>query len=102
MHQAQAELAQAARVSSLAELATGIAHEVNQPLSAIDHQRAGRAAAARRTSGRRGHARCVLQDIVGDGKRASGVITRIRGLVKHSPLRPGRLDMNEVINEWSR
>jgi len=35
MLQLQSQLAQAARVNSLGELATGIAHEVNQPLGAI-------------------------------------------------------------------
>jgi two-component system sensor kinase FixL len=43
--------------------------------------------------------RALLDDIVADGQRATGVITRIRGLVKHSPLRLSRLDMNDVIND---
>jgi len=43
--------------------------------------------------------RAVLQDIVADGQRASGVITRIRGLVKHTPMRLTRLDVNDVIED---
>jgi C4-dicarboxylate-specific signal transduction histidine kinase len=98
LHRAQAELAQAARVSSLGEVATGIAHEVSQPLSAIiTNARAG----IRRLGDTcpAEDMRALLDDIVADGQRATGVITRIRGLVKHSPLRLSRLDMNDVINE---
>ncbi len=98
LHQTRAELAQAARVRSLGELATGIAHEVSQPLSAIiTNARAG----IRRidSSCDIDEIRRVLQDIVSDGLRATGVITRIRGLVKHTPMRLARLDVNDVIGE---
>ena len=101
LHQTQLELVQAARLRSLAELATGIAHEVNQPLSAIiTNARAG----LRRMDGLSDKIdlhdiREVLEDIVADGRRASDVITRIKGIVKHTPMRPGRVDVNEVIDD---
>jgi C4-dicarboxylate-specific signal transduction histidine kinase len=98
LHQTRAELAQAARVRSVGELATGIAHEVSQPLSAmITNARAG----IRRieSSCEIEEIRRVLQDIVSDGLRATGVITRIRGLVKHTPMRLARLDVNDVLVE---
>ncbi|HEU4936374.1 MAG TPA: ATP-binding protein [Vicinamibacterales bacterium] len=98
LHQAQTDLAQATRVRSLGEIATGIAHEVSQPLAAmITNARAGirRLDAACGVEEMRG----VLQDIVADGQRASGVITRIRGLVKHTPMRLTRLDVNDVIDD---
>ena len=98
LQQAQAELAQATRVRSLGELATGIAHEVSQPLAAmITNARAG----IRKLDGAGDvqEMRSVLQDIVADGQRAAGVITRIRGLVKHTPMRLTRLDVNDVIED---
>jgi len=98
LNQAQAELAQATRVRSLGELTTGIAHEVNQPLSAIiTNARAG----LRRLEGSSPpeDLRDVLQDIVSDGKRATDIISRIRGLVKQLPTRTAPLDINEVIDE---
>ena len=98
LHKAQEELAQATRVRSLGEIATGIAHEVSQPLAAmITNARAG----IRRLDASCGieEMRGVLQDIVADGQRASGVITRIRGLVKHTPMRLTRLDVNDVIED---
>jgi len=98
LHQAQAELAHATRIRSLGELATGIAHEVSQPLAAmITNARAG----IRKLDGT-GAAedmRAVLYDIVADGQRAAGVITRIRGLVKHTPMRLTRLDVADVIDD---
>ena len=98
LHHAQAELAQATRVRSVGELATGVAHEVSQPLAAmITNARA----AIRRLDDRCEveEMRAVLDDIVADGQRASGVITRIRGLVKHTPMRLVRLDINDVIED---
>jgi len=98
LHQMQAELAQAARVGALGELATGIAHEVSQPLSAmITNARAG----LRRldASCPAEELRAVLNDVVADGKRATDVITRVRGLVKQAPIRPVSLDVNDVVDD---
>jgi PAS domain S-box-containing protein len=98
LQHAQAELAQATRVRSLGEIATGIAHEVSQPLAAmITNARAG--IRSLDASGRAEEMRTVLQDIVADGQRAAGVITRIRGLVKHTPMRLAALDVNDVIDD---
>lgn len=98
LHQTQQELAQAARVRALGELATGIAHEVSQPLSAmITNARAGlrRLDAACPAE----ELRTVLKDVVADGKRATDVITRVRGLVKQAPMRSVSLDVNEVVDD---
>jgi C4-dicarboxylate-specific signal transduction histidine kinase len=99
LHKAQAELAQAVRVRALGELAPGIAHEVNQPLTAIiTNARAG----LRHLDARPSNAalvRDVLQDIVADGQRASDVIARIRGLVKQERLRRTPLAINDVIDD---
>jgi C4-dicarboxylate-specific signal transduction histidine kinase len=98
LQHAQAELAQATRVRSLGEIATGIAHEVSQPLAAmITNARAG--IRNLDASARVDEMRSVLQDIVADGQRAAGVITRIRGLVKHTPMRLVPLDVNDVIDD---
>jgi PAS domain S-box-containing protein len=99
LHKAQAELAQAARIRTLGELAAGIAHEVSQPISAIiTNARAG----LRRLDAHPddlSHLRDVLRDVVSDGKRASDVITRIRGLVKQTPLQRAPIRINDVIGD---
>ena len=99
LHRTQAELAHASRMRALGELAAGIAHEVNQPLAAI---------ITNARTGQRGldaHPpnpaliRDVLHDIVADGKRASDVIARIRGMVNQEPLRRTPLVINDVIRD---
>ena len=101
LQQTQLELVHAARLRSLAELATGIAHEVNQPLSAIiTNARAGlRRMDAASDKVDVHDIREVLEDIVADGRRASDVISRIKGIVKQTPMRPGKIDVNDVIDE---
>ncbi len=98
LHHLQAELAHAERVRSIGELTTGIAHEVSQPLSAmITNARAG----LRRIDGSCDveELRAVLRDVVADGQRATEVITRVRGLVKQTPIQPAPLDVNEVVDD---
>ena len=92
------ELAHALRVATLGELASSLAHEINQPLAAI----AGNAQAAYRLLGSAvidPEVREVLRDIVSDAQRAAQVIRRLRALFKkeHSERQP--VDIGEVIKE---
>src|SRR5262245_20617484 len=97
LHRAQAELAQATRLGALGELAASIAHEVNQPLSAIITN--ARACLRRFDASQvdTQTVREVLHDIVADGKRATDVISRIRSMVKQAPQHRGALSVNDVI-----
>jgi PAS domain S-box-containing protein len=96
---AQAELAHVARVSTMGELAASIAHEVNQPLGAI----VGNADICLRwLDGSQPdlvQLREALQDISGDGHRASQVLSRIRSLVKKQVPDKSPLDFNDVARE---
>ena len=101
MHRAQAELAHVTRVITVGEMTAAIAHEVNQPLAAVVTN-AG--ACLRWIFGPTPdleEARLALGRIVKDGNRAGEVIGRIRDLVKKSPPRKDRLDINETILEIS-
>jgi C4-dicarboxylate-specific signal transduction histidine kinase len=82
-----------------AELATSIAHEINQPLGSIlasvgpclrwlNAQPPDLASASR-----------ALERIATDAERASQVISRIRALVRREPPRHERVDLNAVISE---
>lgn len=99
LHRAQAELAQAARAGVLGELTTGIAHEVSQPLAAmITNARA----CLRQLDGGPDRAlmlRDALEDIVSDGKRASDVITRVRGMARQAPLKRTPVALNAVVED---
>ena len=99
LQQAQADLARLNRVMLLEEMATSIAHEVNQPISAaITNANAGlRWLAAREPD--LDEVRQALGRIVRDGTRAGEIIDRIRSLAKKIPPRRDRLDINEAIRE---
>jgi len=95
----QAELARVARVTTMGELAASIAHEVNQPLTAITNNGS---ACLRLLANRKLDPevlKSALQEIVADGTRASAVITRIRGFLKKAPTEMCELDINDVIRE---
>ncbi len=99
LQQAQADLARLNRVMVLEEMAASVAHEVNQPIAAVITN----ANAGLRWLGARqpdlDEVRQALGRIVRDGTRAGEVIGRIRALVKKTPPRRERLDMNQTIRE---
>ncbi|GAB7525810.1 sensor histidine kinase [Paraburkholderia sp. 2C] len=93
------ELAHLTRVSTLGELAGSLAHELNQPLTAI----LSNVQAAQRfidlDPPELGEVREILKDIVDDSCRASEVIRRIRAFVKKDELQLVRLDPGDVLRE---
>jgi C4-dicarboxylate-specific signal transduction histidine kinase len=95
----QADLAHVARVTTMGELAASIAHEVNQPLTAVvTNANAGlRWLAAERPNV--AEVRGALQRIVRDGQRAADVLGRIRELLVKSPPRPAPQDVNALLEE---
>jgi len=99
LQQTQSELAHIARVMITGELAATIAHEVNQPLTAM----VANANATRRMLGNGkanlDEAREAIDDIIKDAHRASQVVGRIRSLLSKGPHRTRPLAINEVIEE---
>ncbi len=99
LQKSQDELAYVTRVTSLGELTASIAHEVNQPLSAIvTSGEAGLRFLARDPPDLE-EVRSALQRMIGDGKRASDVVKRIRTLVRKSEAKTAQLDLNDVVSE---
>src|SRR6202040_2251742 len=99
LREAQAELARVTRLTAMGELAASIAHEVNQPLTAVTNN----GSACLRLLANRNLdpevLRRALEEIVADGTRASAVIARIRAFIKKAPAKKNLLDINEVIQE---
>ena len=91
-------LAHFTRVSAMGELAASLAHELNQPLTAIltNAQAASRLLAA--PTQLTPQLKEILQDIVDDDKRATAVIGRMRELVSKHVTERGPVDMNEIIH----
>jgi C4-dicarboxylate-specific signal transduction histidine kinase len=99
LSKAQAELAHVTRVTSLGELAASIAHEVNQPLSAIVTNGAAGLRWLDRESPVLDEVRSSLESIIGDAKRASEVIHKIRSFSKKTNPEMTQLHINDVVDE---
>jgi PAS domain S-box-containing protein len=96
---AQAELAHVSRVSTLGQLAASIAHEVNQPLAAI--VMSGEAClrwldldAPPLDRVKRG-----IERTIGDGRRASEILQRLKALSRKGQVRNEPVSINEVIED---
>ncbi len=99
LQKSQDELAYVTRVTSLGELTASIAHEVNQPLSAIVTSGEASLRFLTRDPPDLEEVRSALQRMISDGKRASDVVKRIRTLVRKSEAKTAPLDLNEVVSE---
>jgi two-component system sensor kinase FixL len=93
------ELAHVTRFATMGELAASLAHEINQPLSAMV---TNAQAATRLLAGESSEIEEVaeaLRDIAADGKRAGEVIRGLRKLLKRGDHEPTMLDVNELVEE---
>ncbi len=95
----QADLVHVCRLSTMGEMATGMAHELNQPLSAIVNYAHG--CSRRLRAGRLDEAalETALGQMIAQARRASEIIRRLRGMVgKQAPVRDV-VDMNRLVRE---
>ncbi|MGD9322694.1 MAG: ATP-binding protein [Desulfobacterales bacterium] len=93
------EIAHLGRVATMGELSASLAHELNQPLTAIlsNAQAALRFIAG--DSPDLAEIRDILNDIVADDRRAGKVIQRLRSLFRKGKLKTVGLNMNDLIEE---
>lgn len=100
--QHQAELAHLARLNTMGEMASGMAHELNQPLTALVGF-AETAITGAETGGLSGEQhRHILERIVSESQRAAEIIRRLRTLVRKRPPERGPTDIPELIQEAIR
>jgi C4-dicarboxylate-specific signal transduction histidine kinase len=97
--QAQNELARIARITTLGELASSIAHELNQPLGSIVVNGDACLHWLQRTPPNLDEARQAVEAIIRDGTRASDVLVRTRKLVRPGDGTRESLDINSVVQE---
>jgi PAS domain S-box-containing protein len=101
LQEAQYKLAQVTRTQAMGELAAAIAHEVNQPLTAIVTNGSFSLRQLESATPNPDELRAAITEIVSDGTRASAVISRIRGLLmKGTPVR-AELNINHIIHDVS-
>jgi signal transduction histidine kinase len=99
LSQERHELAHLARVSMVGELSGAIAHELNQPLTAIlsNAQAAQRMLNAEKIDAREVNE--ILSDIIADDKRAVLVIERMRALLTNERAEARELDIAQLTQE---
>ena len=102
LRKTQDELAHVTRVMTLGELAASIAHEINQPLTAIIADASVSLNLLSRPYPDLAMVRQVLTEIRADGHRAGNVINRLRQLATKGEPHRAVLDMNAVIGEVAR
>jgi signal transduction histidine kinase len=93
------ELAHIGRVSAMGELTASLAHELNQPLTAILNNAEVAQQHLEAAPPNLEELREILADIVADDKRAAEVIQRLRALLKKGTLEHVPLDINDVVGE---
>jgi len=97
--QHQEELSYLARLSTMGEMAAGLAHELNQPLAAITNYAKG---CARRIAGGTGQPAEIvpaLDKIAAQAMRAGDIIRRLRSLLRKGEARRESVDVNELVRE---
>jgi C4-dicarboxylate-specific signal transduction histidine kinase len=97
MQKQREQLSHLSRAAMLGELSGALAHELNQPLTAI----LANAQAARHwlLQGAVGEVREIIDDIIADDKRAAEVIRRLRALFARGTADAGAVDINECVRD---
>jgi C4-dicarboxylate-specific signal transduction histidine kinase len=93
------DLAHVARVATVGELTASIAHQLNQPLSAIMTNAQAASRILEWTEPDLEEVRAILIDIVKDDRRASEVIGRVRELLRNGELQMQWIDLSALIRE---
>ena len=93
------ELAHLSRVAMLGELSGSLAHELNQPLTAILSNAQAAQRFLKHDPPRLDKIEEILADIVGSDHRAGAVIQRLRLLLRKEDAQRRALDINEVVED---
>ena len=97
--QLQQEIAHAGRVSMMGQLASGLAHEINQPLAAILRNAEAAELFLQDPSPDLDEVRAILTDIRLDDERAGKVIDGMRNLLSRRTLATQRLDVGSLVGD---
>jgi PAS domain S-box-containing protein len=99
LQEMRAELTRNARVNQMVAMTGSIAHEINQPLSAIVANASAGLRWLERTTPDVDETRTVLQEIVDEGHRAGEIIKGIRAMFRADDKSRVSVDLNELLRE---
>jgi len=97
--QRQNELAHVSRVNTMGELTASLAHEINQPLSAIANYATGSVRRLNLDTISPADLHTVMSTIAAEAERAAEVIRRVRAFVRKGELSLETLDINAIARE---
>ena len=97
--EAQANIARVARVLSVGELASSIAHEINQPIAAIVTNGETALRWLELEPPNADKAKAATERTIRDARRASAVVSRVRGMLAKTPPEFAVLDINAVVQD---
>lgn len=100
--QHQAQLAHVSRLSTMGEMGTAMAHELNQPLCAILVSAQASRRLLKAAGVEDGSIRGAIDQIVGQAKRAGDIIRHLREFTRRRPTQRTRMSMPELIRETMR
>jgi PAS domain S-box-containing protein len=93
-------LTHVSRLSTMGEMAGGLAHEINQPLTAISvYAQAGARMLKDEAPPDAKEVRAILEQISTQAIRAGEVIRRLRALVKRRPTERTTIDCNQIVRD---
>lgn len=95
----QAELAHVHRLNTMGEMASGFAHELNQPLAAIVNYAKGTVRRLRQGAMAADELLPVLEQVATQAERAAAIIRRIRAFIRKEEPRHAALDLNKAIRD---
>jgi PAS domain S-box-containing protein len=95
----QAELAHVLRLSTMGEMAAGLAHEINQPLAAIVNFARGCSHRLREGTRSLGELVEAVDAIAAEALRAGEIIRRMRQMVRKGQPREELVDLDETVRD---
>jgi two-component system sensor kinase FixL len=96
---AQDRLTRVARMATMGEMAAGVAHEVNQPLTAITTYARACERYLDRAEPDFAEIKEAVREIGAEGLRAGEIIRRLRALVRHDVVQRHAVDVNALLDE---
>ena len=95
----RAELAHVHRHNTMGEMASGIAHELNQPLAAVVNYARGAVRRLKQNAVEPGELLAVLEQVAAQAERAAAIVRRIRAFIRKEEPRHVALDFNKILSE---
>jgi PAS domain S-box-containing protein len=99
LREARDELTRMTRLTAMGQLSASIAHEINQPLTAIAANSDTCLHWLSRKEPNFAKARAAAQRLAKDARRASEIIARIMALMNKTPVERALLDINDAIRD---